>query len=442
MSVSTPILRSLLALATVPSMLAAQSPALDKVEQRLRRELAATRDAQVAYLEKLVNIPSGSLNVEGVRAAGRMVMGTLDSLGFTTRWVEVPAEMKRAGHLVATHTGKAGSPRMLLIGHLDTVFEGPNQRFERTDSIARGAGSNDMKGGDVIILYALKALAASGALADLNVTVVMTGDEEMPGDPLSKAREALLDAAKRSDIALAFEGGSFTEATVGRRSASGWILKVTGKQGHSSGVFRGTYGSIYEAARILDEFRRELASETNLTYNPGTIVGGSDVTYDTTTLSGSLAGKTNIISPITWVQGDLRAMDQAQIARAQAKMKEIVGRNLPGTTAEITFDEGYPPMAVTAGNTALLELYSGASASLGHGVLKASDPARRGAGDLSFVAPLIDGLEGLGAIGNGSHSPNESVNLNALHMQTERAAVMLYRLGKRKATEFRRPNAM
>jgi glutamate carboxypeptidase len=99
-------------------------------------------------------------------------------------------------------------------------------------------------------------------------------------------------------------------------------------------------------------------------------------------------------------------------------------------------------MAVTAGNTALLELYSGASASLGHGALKASDPARRGAGDLSFVAPLIDGLEGLGAIGNGSHSPNESVNLNALHMQTERAAVMLYRLGKRKATEFRRPNAM
>jgi glutamate carboxypeptidase len=331
---------------------------------------------------------------------------------------------------------------MLLIGHLDTVFEGPNQKFERADSIARGAGSNDMKGGDVIILYALKALAAAGALADLNITVVMTGDEEMPGDPLSKAREALLDAAKQSDIALAFEGGSYTEATVGRRSASGWVLTVTGRQGHSSGVFRGTYGSIYEAARILDEFRRELASETNLTYNPGTIVGGSDVTYDTTTLSGSLSGKTNIISPITWVQGDLRAMDQAQIARAQAKMKEIVARNLPGTSAEITFDEGYPPMAVTPGNNALLELYSGASAALGFGALKASDPARRGAGDLSFVAPLIDGLEGLGAIGNGAHSPNESVNLNALHMQTEKAAVMLYRLGKRKATEFRRSNAM
>lgn len=437
-----PVVRSLLALAAVPAALAAKSQPLDRVEQRLRAELTATREAQVAYLEPLVNIPSGSLNVQGVREAGRLVMGTLDSLGFTTRWVEVPAEMKRAGHLVATHKGKPGSPRMLLIGHLDTVFEGPNQKFERTDSIARGAGSNDMKGGDVIILYALKALAKTGALPGLNITVVMTGDEEMPGDPLSTARAALLDAAKESDVALAFEGGSYTEATVGRRSASGWTLKVTGRQGHSSGVFRGTYGSIYEAARILDEFRRELASETNLTYNPGTIAGGSEVKYDTTTLSATLAGKTNIISPITWVQGDLRAMDQAQIARAQAKMREIVGRNLPGTSAEITFDEGYPPMAVTAGNTTLLEIYSGASASLGLGALTASDPARRGAGDLSFVAPLIDGLEGLGAIGNGSHSPNESVNLNALHMQTERAAVMLYRLGKRKASEFRRPNAM
>lgn len=442
MHLTSHFVRSLVVLAALPAALSAQPTKLDKVEQGLRREIAARRDEQVAYLEKLVNIPSGSLNVEGVRAAGRMVMSSLDSLGFTSRWVDVPAEMKRGGHLVATHTGKPGSPRMLLIGHLDTVFEGPNQRFERADSIARGAGASDMKGGDVIILYALKALKASGALSGLNITVVMTGDEEMPGDPLSKAREALLDAAKQSDIALAFEGGSYTEATVGRRSASGWVLKVTGRQGHSSGVFRGTYGAIYEAARILDEFRRELASETNLTYNPGTIVGGSDVSYDTTSLTGTLAGKTNIISPITWVQGDLRAMDQAQISRAQSKMREIVARNLPGTSAEITFDEGYPPMAVTPGNTALLELYSGASASLGHGALAASDPARRGAGDLSFVAPLIDGLEGLGAIGNGAHSPNESVNLNALHMQTEKAAVMLYRLGKRKASEFRRPKAM
>lgn len=436
-----PSLRTLIAIFVLPVALGAQS-SLDKAELALRTEIAARREDQVAYLERLVNIPSGSLNVSGVREVGRVVMATLDSLGFQSHWAELPAEMKRAGHLVATHTGKPGTPRILLIGHLDTVFEGPNQRFERVDSMARGAGSNDMKGGDVIIIYALKALQATGRLKDLNVTVVMTGDEEYPGDPLVVARAALIDAARNCDIALAFEGGSRTQATIGRRSASGWVLKVGGRQGHSSGVFRGSYGAIYEAARILDEFRRTLASEENLTYNPGTIVGGSSVAYDTLTQSGTAASKTNIIAPLTWVQGDLRAMNAEQIARAQFKMREIVKQNLPGTTAEITFDDGYPPMAVTPGNERLLRFYSGASEALGHGQLTASDPARRGAGDLSFVAPYIDGIEGLGAMGSGSHSPSESVNLPTLTMQTERAAVMMYRLSRERAESFRRKPSM
>ncbi len=429
--------RFLLASLALPLALGAQAP-LARPEAAMRAEIEKRREDQVAYLERLVNIPSGTLNVTGVREVGRVIGATLDSLGFRSTWVEVPAEMKRAGHLVATHTGKPGSPRVLVIGHLDTVFEGANQRFERVDTIAKGAGSNDMKGGDVIIIYALKAMQAAGTLKDLNVTVVMTGDEEYPGDPLSAARAALVDAAKQSDIALAFEGGSRTQATIGRRSASGWTLKVTGQQGHSSGVFRSGYGAIYEAARILDEFRRELASEENLTFNPGTIAGGSNVAYDTLTQSGTTASKTNIIAPITWVQGDLRAMNPEQIVRAQTKMREIVARNLKGTTAEISFSEGYPPMAVTAGGEKLLGIYSSVSEALGYGALTASDPARRGAGDLSFVAPYIDGVEGLGALGLGSHSPNESVSLPALTMQTERAALMLYRLSREKADAVRR----
>ena len=429
--------RQLFAACMLPLTLAAQT-SLSSPEQSIRTEIAARRADQIAYLERLVNIPSGTLNTIGVREVGRVLGATLDSMGFRTSWIDMPPEMKRAGHLVATHVGKPGTPRVLLIGHLDTVFEGANQRFERVDSIAKGAGTSDMKGGDVIMLYALKALQATGALKDLNVTIVMTGDEEYSGDPLGVARAALIDAAKQSDIALAFEGGSRTSATIGRRSSSGWVLKVTGQQGHSSGVFRSGYGAIYETARILDEFRRELTSETNLTFNPGTIVGGSDVAYDTLTQRGTTASKTNIIAPITWVQGDLRAMDEAQVVRAQTKMTEIVSRHLAGTTAEISFSDGYPPMAVTAGGERLLSLYSDASAALGYGELTASDPARRGAGDLSFVAPYIDGVEGLGALGSGSHSPNESVNLPALTMQTERAALLLHRLTKVKAETVRR----
>jgi glutamate carboxypeptidase len=432
---------ALFAALALPVTLRAQGT-LDKGEAALRAEIAKRKDEQIGYLEKLVNIPSGSLNVKGVREVGRVIGASLDSLGFTSTWVDMPPAMQRAGHLVSTHAGKPGSPRILLIGHLDTVFEGPNQRFERVDSIAKGAGTSDIKGGDVIMLYALKAMHAAGTLKDANITVVMTGDEEYSGEPLTIARAPLIDAAKKSDLALAFEGGSRTQATIGRRSASQWILKVTGQQAHSAGVFRGGYGAIYETARILDEWRRELANEQGLTFNPGTIVGGSDVQYDTIAQSGTSASKTNIIAPITWVQGDLRAVDQAQIDRAQAKMKEIVGRHLRNTGAEITFRPGYPPQAVTTGSQRILAYYSDASEALGYGKLTASDPTTRGAGDLSFVAPYIDGVEGLGALGSGAHSPNESVNLPALTMQTERAALILTRLSREKAELFRRKPAM
>jgi glutamate carboxypeptidase len=430
-----------LAACALPCLLPAQAT-LTRTEQALRAEVQRLREDQVSYLERLVNIPSGSLNVTGVREVGRVIGATLDSLGFTSRWVDMPPAMKRAGHLVATHVGKPGSPRLLLIGHLDTVFEGENQRFVRVDTIGKGAGSGDMKGGDAIIVYALKAMKAAGTLRDANITVVMTGDEELPGEPLGTARKALLEAAQQSDIALAFEGGSRSTATIGRRSASGWVLQVSGQQGHSSGVGRSSYGAIFEAARILDEFRRELASEENLTFNPGTITGGSDVSYDTLTQRGTTASKTNIIAPVTWVQGDLRAMNQEQIVRAQTKMREIVARSLRGTMAAISFSDGYPPMAVTPGGEQLLAIYSATSEALGYGALTASDPARRGAGDLSFVAPLIDGIEGLGALGSGAHSPEESVSLPALAMQTERAAVMLTRLSRDKAERLRRTPRM
>ena len=426
-----------LAACALPHIVSAQ-PSLNRTEQALRTEVQRLHEDQIRYLERLVNIPSGSLNVTGVREVGRVIGATLDSMGFTSRWVDVPPAMKRAGHLVATHTGKTGSPRLLLIGHLDTVFDGENERFVRADTIGRGAGSGDMKGGDAIIIFALKAMKAAGTLRDANITVVMTGDEEYPGEPLGLAREALIEAAKVSDLALAFEGGSRTQATIGRRSASGWILKVTGQQGHSSGVGRGSYGAIFEAARILDEFRQALSSEKNLTFNPGTIAGGSDVAYDTLTQRGTTASKTNIIAPVTWVQGDLRAMNQEQIVRAQTTMRGIVARNLTGTAAEISFSEGYPPMAVTPGGERLLDLYSKVSEALGYGPLTASDPARRGAGDLSFVAPLIDGVEGLGALGSGAHSPSESVSLPALLMQTERAALMMTRLSREQAEAMRR----
>jgi len=425
---------TLSALLTLAGTRAHAQQALSGPERRMRDDVVGRREEQIAFLQKVVDIPSGSLNVAGVRRVGDAFRQALDSLGFQTRWVEMPQGMGRAGHLVAEHRGKPGRTRMLLIGHLDTVFEGEGQQFVREDTIARGAGSGDMKGGDVIILYALKALASAGALKDANVTVVLTGDEESPGDPLDVARRDLVEAAKRSDVALAFEGGSDTTATVGRRGASEWRVTVTGKQGHSAGVFGDSagFGAIYELARILDAFRSQLAGEQYLTFNPGVVVGGTTVAFDTLRLSGTAAGKTNIIAPSAVASGDLRFLSEEQKERARARMRDIVAASLPGTSAEITFADGYPAMTPTPGNARLLAVYDSASRALGYPGVKALDPGRRGAGDVSFVAPYIDGLDGLGALGGGSHSPREHVDLPALTRQTQRAAVLIYRLSRQK----------
>ena len=429
----------MLLLGAVP--LAAQS--LDRQEQRLRESITAAREEQIVYLQRVVDIPSSTLNFAGVRKVGAVFRASFDSLGFTTSWAAVPDAVGRAGHLVAEHKGRPGAVRLLLIGHLDTVVEPAGANFVREDSMARGIGAADMKGGDVVIVYALKALQAAGALRDLNVTIVFTGDEEHPGEPLAEARRALLEAAQHSDVALAFEAGNRSDVTVARRGASAWRVTATGRQAHSAGVFGegAGYGAIYEVARILDAFRAQLVGEQYLTFNAATIVGGTDVTYDTVAISGTTASKLNIVPSHAIAHGDLRFISAEQLQRTRDRMRAIVAQHLPGTDATIVFRDEYPAMSPTPGNARLLAVYDSASQALGYGAVAALDPGRRGAGDISFVAPLIDGLDGLGALGGGTHAPSERVDLRTLGMQTERAALLLYRLGRRPAAQFARQAA-
>jgi glutamate carboxypeptidase len=419
----------LLLLAGAGSSLAAQT--LTTPEIRLRQWIAAHREEQIAFLEQMVNIPSGSLNIAGVQKVGALYRRQLDALGFTTRWVEMPDSMRRAGHLVGERIGKKAGTRprrLLLLGHFDTVFEGEGQRFVREDSIARGAGTSDMKGGDAVLLYALKALAATGQLESMHVTVVITGDEESTGRPLELARAALIEAARRSDVALSFEGGSRTLASISRRGASSWMLRVTGRQGHSAGVFGSSYGAIYETARILNAFRERLVGPPGLTFNPGFIAGGTEIAADTSGYTYTVSGKTNIISPVTVVRGDLRFVTEEQKEQARVVMREIVSQSLPGTSATISFEDSYPAMPVTPAGQALIAQYDTVSRALGYPAVRAMDAVNRGAGDLSFVAPFIPGIDGLGSLGSGAHSPQESVHLPTLEMQTARAAVLMLRL--------------
>lgn len=405
---------------------------LSKTERKIIQQVEKNHEESIAFLEKVVNMNSGTLNLEGVKKVGAVFQEAFKAIGFNTRWIEMPEEMNRAGHLFASIKGNKGK-KLLLIGHLDTVFEenSPFQNFERMDSIAFGPGANDMKGGDVIALYALKALYELNLLDKASITVAFTGDEESTGKPLALSRKDLIDAGKEADIALGYETASgFNYATIARRGASGWKVETQGKRAHSSGIFndRVGAGAIFEMSRILNAFYEEVRGEESLTFNPGTLLGGTFVDYDKQNSSGSVFGKSNVVAQKAIVNGGLRFISEEQKEEARAKMRTIVSQNLPQTSATIEFIDSYPAMKPSEGNLAVLEILNQVSQDLNLGEVLPHDPLKRGAADISFVANFTDGIDGLGTMGSGAHTPQETVNLNTMNALIQRSAILIYRL--------------
>ncbi len=410
---------------------------LTPAEDTIIETVEAGFEDDVSLLERIVVQNSGTHNHAGVRAVADLLVPEFEALGFTTEWID-QSHVNRAGHLFARHDGQPGTTRMLLIAHLDTVFEpeSPFQDFTREGDRATGPGVEDDKGGIVVILAALRAMQAAGTLDDANIVVAMTGDEEDAGDPLEQARADLLAAGEWADVALGFEGLSIEDGrdfgVVARRSSNSWQLTTTGETGHSSGVFGETagYGAIYEMARILDAFRRELPEE-NLTFNVGLVAGGTPAELAEDGLSATTSGKTNIIPPIAVARGDLRTISQQQTENTVAAMQAIVDENLPGTDAEIAFEIRYPPMSPTDGNRALLVRLNDVNTDMGLAVMEEFPPSRRGAADISFVAPVVDAaLAGMGPNGDLGHAPGENVDLRSFTRQAQRAAILMSRLAQ------------
>ncbi|HUA60198.1 MAG TPA: M20/M25/M40 family metallo-hydrolase [Verrucomicrobiae bacterium] len=414
--------------ALIGACLPAYAAELSAAEQKMVQYIDAHAAESNQLLEKLVDINSGTFNVDGVRKVAAVLRPEFEALGFKIRWIPMD-DVHRAGHLVAERTGTHGK-RVLLIGHMDTVFEpsSPFQKFEPKGDTAAGPGSQDMKGGLVIMLYSLKALQAAGAL-DGSITVFLTGDEEHPGDPVSIARRDLVAAARQNDIALEYEAGARSTATIARRSSSLWTLRTTGVSAHSSGVFgEGTgSGAIYELARILSAFHDQLR-EPDLTYNVGVALGGTAVNYDAKEGTGTASGKQNIVPGTAVASGDIRTIDDAQLQRVRDKMRAIVAKHLPRTGAEITFEDLYPSMPATPGNQRLLDQLNAVNRELAFPTMEPLPPGRRGAGDLSFAGPHLDALSGMGSLGRGAHAEGETIDLKSQPMQMKRSALLIYRL--------------
>ena len=407
---------------------------LTSVETKIVQAVDSSSAESNALLEKIVNLNSGTFNPAGVRAVGEVLRPEFEKLGFAVRWLPMD-EVHRAGHLIAERKGTHGK-RVLMVGHMDTVFEltSPFRKWTLlSPTSASGPGTSDMKGGLMVMLFALKAMHQAGTLDGTNITVYLTGDEENAGEPLSISRGDFIEKGKASEAAVEFEGGSRSDgrdfATIARRSASLWNLKTTGREGHSAGIFseRAGSGAIYEISRILAAFESQL-KEPDLTYNTGVLVGGSNVKFDPAKNAGTAIGKPNIIASTAYASGDIRTVTEEQLKRVREKMKQIVAQHLPQTGAEITFEDKYPSMAATEGNKQLLKVLNTVNLDLNLEAMEPLPPSRRGAGDISFVAPYVDSISGFGSLGGGAHAPGETIDLSRQPVQTKRAALFLYRL--------------
>ena len=415
---------------------AASDPGLSAQEQRISAAVDAGSPATLNLLGRLVEQNSGTHHHAGVEALARLLRPEFEALGFRVEWKPM-AHTGRAGHLIATHAGNGRGKRLLLIGHQDTVFEpdNPFTGLHIEGGRAIGPGVGDDKGGVAVMLAALRALHAAGALDDADIEVVLTGDEEDVGIPVAQARADLIAAGRRADAALDFENLSHSEGremgAIARRSSNAWTLTARGETGHSSGIFSEALGdgAAFELARILAAFRTELP-EPDLTFNVGLLGGGEQAVLDASRTRIAAHGKDNIVPPVAIARGDFRTLSQAQTRRVSARMQAIVARHLPRTSATLEIEEQYPPMAPTAGNRALLATLNEVNRDLGLPRMAEADPRSRGAGDISFVAADVDGLVGLGAAGGNAHADGEFVELDSLPRQARRAALLIYRLSR------------
>src|SRR5574338_1623071 len=199
--------RFLFGLATVALVPMAPAQAeLSRPEQTMIATVDSEQARTLDFLQRIVDQNSGTMNLTGVEAVRRMVEPEFTALGFKTEWIDMKSA-GRSGHFVARHTGSRNGKRLLLIAHLDTVFEpdSPFQRWQREGDQARGPGAGDDKGGIAVIVAALRAMQAAGTLKQANITVFLTGDEEDAGSPLAISRRDLIAEGKKADVALDFE---------------------------------------------------------------------------------------------------------------------------------------------------------------------------------------------------------------------------------------------
>lgn len=356
-------------------------------------------------LATLVNVNSFTDNVEG----GRKVAALLAEL-FTGLDATKVASSRYADHLVFKTKGKSGTAPISLVGHLDTVFPpGTFEGYSRDGDLARGPGVLDMKGGLVVVAYALKALKETAGFDALPpIHLVIVADEEV-GSPEGQA--VIRDAIGGSSACLVFEAGRKGDAIITRRKGTGSVNAIArGKAAHAGANHKDGANALWALARFVDRVQQLTDYDRGVTVNVGKVTGGQ--------------GK-NTVPDLAEALVDIRFVTKADAEQLMSDIRKAAEESaVPGTQIEIQGGIARLPLERTSASETLMKTY-GSFAKLSD--LGDSEAALIGGGsDASTSSAMgIASIDGLGPRGIGFHTKDEQIEFQTLLLKAQALARFL-----------------
>ena len=358
-------------------------------------------DPYLEDLKAIVNIDSGTFTKAGIDRVGAYLQERFTDFGFSTSF---DRQAQYGDNLVATHKGSNPTgPRLLLIGHIDTVFsEGEATRrpftIKRSNgkTIATGPGVLDMKSGVLIGMYGLHLLIQAREAAYQSATFICNSDEEI-GSPSS--RPLIQELARQADAVLVFEPGRAEETVVSSRRGCGqYRVEVQGLSAHAGVEPQRGRNAILELSYQVQKMQALNGTVAGTTLSVGIIHGGE---------------RTNVVPDYAYFDMDVRASDQRAARNLEAAMRQVTTQNkLQGTTISLSGSMLCQPFERNSANERIVQLAREAGSPLG---LKIQDVGSGGASDANTTAAMgIPTIDGLGAGGGLAHNPGEFIELDYL----------------------------
>ncbi len=393
----------------------AAATAADLELDGLRVAVASDLHEYLADLERLVNIDCGSYTPDGVNEVGHFVASFLSDLGADVD-IRPDPEGRFGNTIVGTFTGRAGAPRVILIGHMDTVFDPgtvAERPFRMADGVAHGPGVTDMKSGLLAGLYALKAvIETAGGLPFERVTFVANPDEEV-GSPTSTPHIRAL--AADADACLVLECARANGDIVSARKG---ILEtrvvIHGRAAHAGVEPEKGRNAILEAARIVRDLHALNGRWPGVTVNVGVIRGGT---------------RPNVVAERCELEVDVRATDGTGLDAVEAALRATVAAtDDPDVTTVLEVMAGWRPMEKLARSDRLVKHAQAVAWRLGFEV---RDTSTGGASDANTTSGMgIPSLDGLGPIGGNDHAPGEYLDVDSVVPRTAMVGGLLLAIAR------------